>query len=448
MKCVMDKNMKVKIVKKSFVVILAVLYMFLISACSPTSGVATEEIGDVSPEPTPEEKQVITEEPPKTEESQKTEEPILDLPCTISLWHSFDENEIESLLSVSSAYQEIQPDVEFDFMYSPKFDIKDKFENAASTGGGPSVLIGSGEWGPSFYDHSLIQDISDLAEIELLDEVNSSALSTVQYREALIGLPLNIKGVLMFRNANIMPDAPESFSELIDFAQTATTGDLVGAYLDYGLFYSAGHLEAIGGSLMDVDGNPAFNDDKGIEWVEMLKRFEEMGPIEHNNDNDLNLFREQRVGIIIDHLSNAPELADLIGIDNFRIDLWPVDMSGFVQSDIIYLNANLTEHDLDCGWSFVEYLLSADAQEMFSDPVKAGFIPSVSGVDLKDPLQSQAARAFENGTPLPVNPEMSVYWDPLNFALQSAVEFGVNPADALSAAEASILAQISELRQE
>lgn len=49
-------------------VILAVLYMFLISACSSTSGVATEEIGDVSPEPTPEEKQVITEEPPKTEE--------------------------------------------------------------------------------------------------------------------------------------------------------------------------------------------------------------------------------------------------------------------------------------------------------------------------------------------------------------------------------------------
>ena len=192
MKCVTDKNMKVKIVKYSFVVILAVLNIFLISACSSTSGVATEEIGDVSPEPTPEEKQVITEEPPKIEESQKTEEPILDLPCTISLWHSFDENEIESLLSVSSAYQEIQPDVEFDFMYSPKFDIKDKFENAANSGGGPSVLIGSGEWGPSFYDNSLIQDISDLMEIELLDEVNSSALSSVQYREALIGLPLNI----------------------------------------------------------------------------------------------------------------------------------------------------------------------------------------------------------------------------------------------------------------
>ena len=68
--------MKVKFVKYSFVVILAVLNIFLISACSSTSGVATEEIGDVSPEPTHEEKQVITEEPPKTEESQKTEEHI------------------------------------------------------------------------------------------------------------------------------------------------------------------------------------------------------------------------------------------------------------------------------------------------------------------------------------------------------------------------------------
>jgi hypothetical protein len=43
---------------------------------------------------------------------------------------------------------------------------------------------------------------------------------------------------------------------------------------------------------------------------------------------------------------------------------------------------------------------------------------------------------------------MSAYWEPLNFALQSVVEFDVNPVDALSAAEAAIAGKLSEMRQE
>jgi maltose-binding protein MalE len=96
----------------------------------------------------------------------------------------------------------------------------------------------------------------------------------------------------------------------------------------------------------------------------------------------------------------------------------------------------------------MEYLLSADAQEMFSDPSMAGFIPVVKGLELQDPMQIQAVEAFSKGTPLPVIPEMSAYWEPLNFALQSVVEFDVNPVDALSAAEAAIAGKLSEMRQE
>ncbi len=433
------KDIKVKNILK---IGLTVLILILISACSPTPEVTTEATQVFTDEPTP------IKLPKETEEPQETEDPGLDLPCTISLWHSFNENEIESLLSVSDAYKEIQPDVEFDFMFSPNFDMQEKYNNAAATGGGPSILIGSGDWGPSFYDDSLVLDVNDLINSNLLNVVNSAALSTVQYREAMIGLPLNVKGVLLIRNTNIVSEAPESFSDLINLSQSATSGDLIGAYLDYGLYYSAGHLEAIGGSLMDAEGNPTFNDEDGIEWLEMLKRFEEAGPTQHNNDNDLSLFMEGRVGIIIDDLSNAAGLAEAIGTDNFKIDEWPMEMSGYVQSDAVYLNANLTEHDLDCGWAFMEYLLSADAQEMFSDPSMAGFIPVVKGLELQDPMQIQAVEAFSKGTPLPVIPEMSAYWEPLNFALQSVVEFDVNPVDALSAAEAAIAGKLSEMRQE
>ena len=96
----------------------------------------------------------------------------------------------------------------------------------------------------------------------------------------------------------------------------------------------------------------------------------------------------------------------------------------------------------------MKYLLSEDAQVIFSDPSMAGFIPSVLGINLSDTQQQQAANAFSQAAPLPVIPEMNAYWEPLNIALQSVVEFDIDPAEALSAAEQAIKLKISELHQE
>ena len=70
------------------------------------------------------------------------------------------------------------------------------------------------------------------------------------------------------------------------------------------------------------------------------------------------------------------------------------------------------------------------------------------GLDLTDPLHKQAAAAFVNGTTLPVIPEMNAYWDPVNNALLAVVEGGIDPLEALSAAEAAVIANISEIRGE
>lgn len=421
---------------------LGIITLILISACSSNLQVATEITPLATTNPTP------TKPPVVIKTTVQTAEPVADIPCTISLWHSFNENQIDSLLSASEAFMEIEPDVEFDFMFSPNFDIRDKFEKAAQSGGGPSILIGTGDWGPAYYDDSLVLNLSPSISPGLLEKLNPEALRSVQYKEALIGLPLNIKGVLMFRNSIIVSDAPQSFSELVNLAQLSTAGDRVGAYLDYGLYYSGGNLEAIGGALMDSEGNPAFNNQKGIEWLEMLKSYKEAGPVEQNNENDLLFFKEGRAGVIIDDYSDATDLATAIGEENFYIDEWPNDMAGYIKTDVMFLNANLTGNDLDCGLQFVEYLLSPDAQEIFADPAKAAFIPAVKGIDLVDPIQNQAAIAFEGGKVLPVMPEMIAYWEPVNLALFSVIELNVDPADALATAEQSIIAQISALNNE
>jgi maltose-binding protein MalE len=377
-----------------------------------------------------------------------TEEFENELIGQVSIWHSFEEKEMESFSSVIAVFQEQHPEVEFDILFVPRYDIFNKYESSSRNGGGACVLIGSYDWGPPLFDSNLIQDISGFASEEFLSTINPVALGSVQYSDALVGLPLNATGIVPFRNKGIIPVAPATFDELTAFAQEATSGDLVGAYLDYGLFFSGAHLEGVGGQLMDADGNPSFNDDNGIEWIKLIQRFEEAGPVENNSDNDINLFAQEQAGMIVAGLWNAPTLAEAIGSENLAIDPWPIPMSGYVQMENLYLNSNSTNNELETCWNFMEFLLSQEAQKIFAEPSMAGFIPSIQGINLSDPLQAQVMKTFNAGVSFPIRPEMNVYWDPVNNALLSVIEQGADPADALQIAHESIEAELESIRGE
>jgi len=233
-------------------------------------------------------------------------------------------------------------------------------------------------------------------------------------------------------------------------AQAATEGDVVGADLEAGFFFSAAHLNGIGGSLMELNGDPAFNDEKGVEWLDMLMLWRDTGlPGEYYTDNDVNLFKAGKAGIIIDGTWNMTALAEAIGADNLAIDPWPTHgdghFSGYVQTENIYLSANAEGDDQTAGWKFIEFFLSPEAQVMLAD---IGHIPAVAGVEVSDPLMLQAVEAFALGTAFPVIPEMGAYWGPMDTALQSVFDEGTDPAEALDQAFETITAAIKEIRGE
>mgnify|MGYP000532062914 FL=1 len=369
---------------------------------------------------------------------------------TVSLWHAWKESEIASLNEVIAAFQAEYPDVKFDVLYVPFDDLRGKYETAASTGGGPAVLIGAADWGPAFYDAGLVADLTPYLTPDFLATINEAALGAVQYKGALIGLPQTIKGVVMYRNKAIIPQAPKTWEELVAAAKAATQGDVVGANLEYGFFFSAAHLNGIGGKLMEPNGDPAFNNEKGVEWVNLLVSFKDAGPTEYYTDNDVNLFKAGKAGIIIDGTWNLGGLAEAIGANNLAIDPWPAykdgHLSGYVQTENIYLNANVTGDDQKAALAFIQFFLSPKAQALLADPTKAAHIPAIKGVEVADPLLKQAVEAFALGTAFPVIPEMGAYWGPMDTALKSVFDEGADPAAALQQAYDSIVAKIKEIR--
>jgi hypothetical protein len=102
---------------------------------------------------------------------------------------------------------------------------------------------------------------------------------------------------------------------------------------------------------MDWNGNAQFNDEKGVEWLNLLKSFSDVGPTEYYSDDDVNLFIQGDVGMIIDVTSNLSIIEAAIGEQNISIDPWPAGMSGFVQNDNLYLGSNAKSNDRAATWA-------------------------------------------------------------------------------------------------
>jgi len=389
--------------KRGALIAVVAVFALVVAACGGTSTTTTEAGGGTTT--TAAMSSTTTEAMGST-----TTEAMADLTGTIQLWHAWKDAEIESLNEVIAGFQALHPNVTFDVLYVPFDDLQNKVTTEWSTGTGPSVLIGATDWASSFLDADLIYDMKGMVSQDVLDTINPAALSAVDYNGVYAGLPETLKGVVMFRNKTLVPDAPATFDDVL------AAGN---ASLERGFFFSMANLvTACGGQVADADGMPAFNTDAGVCWLELLNQYP--SPT-YNTDDDVDTFKAGQSGIVIDGTWNIGALSEAIGADNLAIDAWPTTengaMSGVVQTESIYISNNTTDADLDAAKAFVEYFLSPEAQKILSDSTKAAHIPAVSGVEVTDPLLAGAVSAFSGGI---AQPRFGgCYWGNMDTALNS-----------------------------
>lgn len=409
---------------------------------SPGPGVTVSPELNVTPSPeltiTPTQHPLYTSQPPQN------------VFQTVTIWHSWNPTETQTLEEVIRSFQSIFSNVKFVLTYFPPAELQEKYARSAYLGDGPDLLLGPADWGPAYYDQELVADLAQVADAKFLATINPAALNEARYRGALIGLPYTIRsGIVMIRNKTILPYAPASFDELVTISKAATHGGVVGAYLEWSFFYAAAHLDGIGGQLMDQNGDPAFNSAMGVEWLKLLNAFREAGPTEFNGSHDLDTFKTGNAGLIIDGTWNLPQLAQAIGAQNLVVDPWPAyktgHLAGYIQTDNIYLNSNVTGDQRYAALQFMGFFLAGEVQSMMT---RAGHIPAVMDINVTDPLMQQEMTAFKGAVAYPIRPELQAYWDPLQAAMLSVVNNRVDPAPALQQAYQDTQAAIVKIRAE
>jgi ABC-type glycerol-3-phosphate transport system substrate-binding protein len=356
-----------------------------------------------------------------------------------------------------TAFQASYPDIHFDVLYIPDIDLRANFEAAMAEKAGPTILIAPAEWGPDLYNNDWVIDFSDKVEVDLPATLNQAAVSLGKVNDAWINMPLHLHGVVLYRNMSLIPNAPGSFDSMVSLARTATEAGNIGAILERSFYFSGGHLFGLGGSLMTPEGDPDFNKNdykQSLQWLELLKSMETIGATEYLSDNDARLFKEKRVGFIIDSTKGLYLFAGDVEPLNLAIDPWPVykngNLSGFIQGESVYLTRKSLQEDFDVSWMFVEWMLSAESQATLAG---VGLIPSIkpaviesNNQRISDPFIAQAMNAMEDGVAYPTAPEMEVYLPHLDILLQRVLMQDVDAKVALESAYNSILEELITFR--
>lgn len=405
------------------------------------------------------EKVKVTEEPvAATEEMPATEEPVVVIteePATtvqLEIWHSYTDIAGAAITDIIDSFTRQHPEISIVQTYVPYEDWDSRFDLAMSSGEGPSLIIKAGDGrGATYYDEGIVKDVSAVISPDVLARINGPAQELVSYRNGMIGVPFTINGVLLYRNKSIISEAPLNWDDMIAKAKAATAGNTHGMIFESALFYSAGHLYALGGQLIDpYTGEPRFLDDYGAAWLSHMQTVRDAGiPITNYQDEDQAGFKNGTVGMIIDGGWYAGNIADAVGADNLVIDPWPVGMSGFVTSEVVYLvnNGPLDAREEQASIEFMEYLVSEPAQMIWAEVACSNQnlgigVPVLQDLYVSDPLLTMIMTALGGGVNFPVQPNMDLYWEPLNTAINDAIYANTDPWDALQAANDIIISQM------
>lgn len=359
---------------------------------------------------------------------------------TIHIWTSWEGALFERLQQAVDEFQNSYPQVSFEIQFIPLAQVITEYRTAVENDEGPEILIAPGSLGGELFLSGSAVDMEPLLKTVMETSIQPAALGSVSWKDTIVGVPLVMSGVVMYRNTSVIKSVPETFVELKELSTAAASDSKTAVSMDGGFFFTGGHLFGVGSDLMDLEGFPAFADDRGAAWLSIIDELHDLGPLAFNNDDDLHEFLEGNTGIIFDGTWNLNRVREGIGEENLSIDPWPAveggHLSGFVNTDNAYLNPVKLNASQTVTLDFLKFLISPQAQTIF---LQAGQIPVHNSLEILDPFIRKIRSVFEGSTAYPIDPVMDSYSSSLNTALQRLLYEGWPVQDILDQAEQDVL---------
>ena len=362
----------------------------------------------------------------------------------VVIWVAYNPIELEGLQRIIDRFASSNPDIAFALAYYQLDELLDAYLTQAPMGRGPTILIGPSEWGPDLYDQGEILDLGALIDANLEQAIYPAAWSQARSDPTVFGLPFELKGVLLFRNRALAPEAPATVANWV-----TTMDDLVAAegnetLLDMSFTYSGGFLPTCGGALESRLDRAQLWGPVGICWLELLGELGSAATPVFNSELDYQAFINGQSPWLIDLAERRPQLQAALGEESLAVNPWPVyanqaiPLRGYTWTENIYIAAGAPSVNLEAAWAFARYLLTPESQMIMAEPSGAGHIPVIASAELTDPLMVESSAMLRSGVPWPLQFTDQEFLDTLETAVVNVVQQGSNPIFALNFAQESL----------
>jgi ABC-type glycerol-3-phosphate transport system substrate-binding protein len=362
----------------------------------------------------------------------------------VVIWMSYNPIELESLQSAIDAFTASNPDIAFALAYYPETSILDTFQAMATSRRRPTVLIGPSRWGPELYEQGEILDLSALIDAELQEDVYPAAWAQARSDVAVLGLPLELMGVLLYRNRALAEDPPASVAEWIEDQRALAEGSGYETVLDMGFTFSGGFLTTCGGRLEKLSDRSQIWGPAGLCWLWLLNDLAIPSRPVFNSEQDFQAFINAQSPWLIDLADRRVQLRAALGAEDLAVNPWPVSsdqsmpLRGYVWTENIYIASGTSSVNQEASWAFARYMLTREAQMIMADPSGAGHLPVIASAELDDPLMVESSAMLRSGVPWPLEFTDQEFLDALETAVANVVQQGSNPVFALNFAQESL----------
>ncbi len=383
----------------------------------------------------------------------------------------------EEMKAIADEFMQKNPDIKVELEFAAYDAMHDKIVTAmASTPPSYDVFEVDDPWYAEFVKAGYLADVSDRITDKMKSDVFKSAWDVVSVDGKIYGLPWLLDQKYFFYNKQILQQAgfnepPKTWEELIAQAKVIKEKGLV----EYPIVWSWAQAEAVicdwvtllygnGGTFLDKDGKPAFNNEAGVQTLTWMLQTIEDGytnpaSVSYLEEDVRNVFSQGKAAFALNwnymfDLANfnkeESQVTGQVGVALIPVFKKGAEM-GIISSSIngsMGFSVAAKSPNLEAGWKFIEYLTSEDVQLRYSAHMLPMWQTLFEGDNLKKlesagPAAAVMASAFSAQFPYAnVRPRAAFYPEgskALQLAIQLALTKQKTPQEALDEAAAKWL---------
>ncbi|MBI9051611.1 MAG: extracellular solute-binding protein [Anaerolineaceae bacterium] len=351
----------------------------------------------------------------------------------------------------------------------------DKLITEFSTQSGAFDVIGLDQpWVAEFAAAGYLEPLDGYISAEDKADFFPAYLQLESYNGNLYGIPHYMFAPIMFYRPDLLEkygiripslDEPMTKDEFINACQAIREGegaDVYGTIVEakrhvVPVIHFAEAIYREGGTLIDEQGNPHFNEAPAVAALQLLSdlvneyKCAPAGALGFDNVDNHTLMQNGKLGMAINwpyafSLLNDPASSQVIDKFDTTIPWKGVKSTTIVGGWALGIPAD--SKNKEWAWDFIEFMTNTEnlyqlRKGSFGPPSRASEMDSLMADTTITPLMRNAmasmSKAVENGSLLPQIPEWNQIQDRLNIALQEAVGLQKTPQQALDDAQADIL---------